>query len=346
MSISKLLNGVKGRTGIQNSILLTGTTICLLLSNMIVSDFQGAASASTPPIQSLSQNSSDTEPRYELGEMVLVFDSSRGQVQFEVSGEVNLHASWGEGATHCEDSIVGAQLVTCKVSGETTVVRLTGELESFGPDETRAHKGVDRLLSVHNWEGVELKNLENAFWGAHRLQQVPGDLPHNISSLKNTFRRSGYAGEDVSSWDVSGVTDLSYVFAEASAFDADLKNWDTSSVRNFEGAFKSARSFNQPLPWDTSSGENFSKMFNGAVAFNQSLELWDVSKAKGMERMFARARSFDQDLSGWCVKQFVEKHQNHLVGVVEVGSPPEQFDFAASKWMEGRPVWGECPGQD
>ena len=65
-----------------------------------------------------------------------------------------------------------------------------------------------------------------------------------------------------------------------------------------------------------------------------------------MERMFAGSRNFNQDLSGWCVKQFVEKQQNHLVGVVEIGSTPSQFDAGASEWMEGRPVWGECPGKD
>lgn len=368
MSIKRILRNIKGRTGIEKSILITGTAVCLSLSSMIVADFRGAASADVTPVKRVDVKASDIQVRYDLDEMVLIFDSSHGRVQFEVSGGVDLSASWGRGASHCDGPIVGAQLVSCDVSGGTTVVRLTGELDQFGPSEPRAHKGVEHLLSVRNWGDVQLRTLENAFWGARRLQEVPSELPKSVVSLKNTFRASGYAGSEVSDWDVSKVTDMSYAFAETTAFNAPLNDWDTSGVSNFEGAFKGSQAFAQPLPWDVSSGVNFSKMFAQSVAFNADIGAWDVSKGKNfaqmfdgsisfdhdistwdvstaqdMTRMFAQAMNFDQDLSAWCVAQFVEIKENHLVGKVKMGHAPAQFDAGASSWEQGRPVWGECP---
>jgi len=35
---------------------------------------------------------------------------------------------------------------------------------------------------------------------------------------------------DISSWNVSGVTDLKRAFMHASAFDSDLSKWDVSKV--------------------------------------------------------------------------------------------------------------------
>lgn len=264
--------------------------------------------------------------------------------------------------------LLGGNLVSCDVSGETTVVRLTGSLEQFGPSEPRAHKGVEHLLAVRNWGDVELSTLENAFWGARRLQEVPSNLPVSVTSLKNAFRSSEYDGREVSAWDVSSVSDVSYVFADTTLFNAPLKDWKTSNVTNFEGAFKGSQAFSQPLFWDVSSGENFSKMFaqsavfngdlvkwdvskgtnfsqmfDGAVSFDQDIASWDVSSAQDMTRMFAQATSFNQDLSAWCVEGFVEIIDNNLVGYVEVGDAPSQFDAGASNWEEGRPVWGECP---
>jgi hypothetical protein len=370
MSIKRILRNIKGRTGIEKSILITGTAVCLSLSSMIVADFRGAASAEVKAVKAMDVKASDIQVRHDLDEMVLIFDSSHGRVQFEVSGDVDLNASWGRGASHCDGPIVGAQLVACDTSASTTVVRLSGQLERFGPSEARAHKGVEHLLSVRNWGDVEIATLENAFWGARRLQEIPSELPKSVVSLKNAFRASGYAGSEVSAWDVSDVFDLSYVFAETTAFNASLSDWDTSGVSSFEGTFKGSQAFSQPLSWDVSSGENFSKMFaqsvafnadigawdvskgknfaqmfDGAVSFDRDIAKWDVSSARDMTRMFAQAMSFNQDLSAWCVAQFVQVEDNHLVGAVEVGHAPSQFDAGASSWEQGRPVWGECPDQ-
>ena len=80
----------------------------------------------------------------------------------------------------------------------------------------------------------------------------------------------------ISTWDTSGVTYMSSLFYEASAFNEDISAWDTSGVT--------------AMDW----------MFQEAMSFNQDLSGWSIDSVTTMYQMFASALAFDQDL-GWCV---------------------------------------------
>merc|ERR1711965_1216922 len=66
----------------------------------------------------------------------------------------------------------------------------------------------------------------------------------------------------ISSWDVSGVTDMKVLFhtwrnPSCSTFNDDISGWDVSSVTNMLGMFLDASSFNQCLDsWVLSSSCN------------------------------------------------------------------------------------------
>jgi surface protein len=110
--------------------------------------------------------------------------------------------------------------------------------------------------------------------------------------------------QDLSGWDVSQVTNMSYMFHGATSFNQDLSGWDVSQVTNMGSMFYDATSFNQDLSgWDVSQVVNMSCMFYGATSFNQDLSGWDVSQVVNMSYMFHGATSFNQDLSGWNVVQ-------------------------------------------
>ena len=85
------------------------------------------------------------------------------------------------------------------------------------------------------------------------LFRVGADYPTNT----NTFNA------DISHWDTSSVTDMSYMFANVDVFNQDIGNWNTSSVINMDG------------------------MFLGASAFNQNLSGWCVAKIKNTPNYFA-----------------------------------------------------------
>ena len=142
------------------------------------------------------------------------------------------------------------------------------------------------------------------------------------------------SNQDISSWDVSNVTNMQWVFAYTTSFNQPLNSWDVSSVTNIRGMFRNTSSFNQPLNnWDVSNDINMYEMFQDSEAFNQPLNNWDVSNItlSNMNYMFCDALAFNQDLSGWCV--------------ANISREPLNFDDGANAWVlaDSRPVWGTCP---
>ena len=55
----------------------------------------------------------------------------------------------------------------------------------------------------------------------------------------------------IENWDVSNVTNMSSLFANAHSFNQPLNKWNVSNVTDIWGMFDGASSFNQPLhaPW-------------------------------------------------------------------------------------------------
>ena len=112
---------------------------------------------------------------------------------------------------------------------------------------------------------------------------------------------------DISTWDVSSVTDMSDMFVEATYFIRDISNWDVSNVTNMSGMFFFAESFNQDISaWDVSNVTDMEAMFAYAASFNQDIGDWDVSSVTDMINMFEQADSFNQDIGGWDVSSVTD----------------------------------------
>ena len=109
-------------------------------------------------------------------------------------------------------------------------------------------------------------------------------------------------GLPIGLWDVSSVTDLSWTFAHAEAFDQDLSAWNVSACTSMAYMFYRASSFNQDIgAWDTSAVTSMAFMFYRASSFNQDVSAWDVSACRDMSNMFAYTSAFDQDIGAWDV---------------------------------------------
>ena len=102
---------------------------------------------------------------------------------------------------------------------------------------------------------------------------------------------------EISTWDVSNVTNMAWMFHEATSFNQPLNNWNVSNVTEMHGIFSFANCFNQPLNnWNVSNVTNMWYMFQNARSFNQPLNKWNVSKVTNMYKMFWNADSFNQQL--------------------------------------------------
>jgi surface protein len=106
--------------------------------------------------------------------------------------------------------------------------------------------------------------------------------------------------DDIISWDVSAVTNMSGMFYPSKYFNADISGWNTSNVTNMSNMFRGASSFNQDISgWNTSNVTNMSNMFYQATAFNQDISGWTVDSVTDMSGMLAGCSSFNQDISSW-----------------------------------------------
>ena len=88
--------------------------------------------------------------------------------------------------------------------------------------------------------------------------------------------------QDISNWNTSSVTDMSWLFAGALDFNEPLNNWDTSKVTTMAHMFDSLRA--KPLP-----APDNSRFFNADKShrFNQDISNWNTSKVTDMSYMFA-----------------------------------------------------------
>ena len=122
-------------------------------------------------------------------------------------------------------------------------------------------------------------------------------------NFNGMFYNNETFNQDISSWNVSNVTEMQQLFYGTSVFNQPLNNWDVSSVTNMAYMFYNANVFNQPLNnWDVKNVDDMSYMFEKSV-FNQNIDSWDVSKVTAMFNMFYNATTFDQDLSKWDVSK-------------------------------------------
>ena len=124
---------------------------------------------------------------------------------------------------------------------------------------------------------------------------------------------------DISTWETSGVTDMSSLFSAESSFNEDISAWDTSGVTDMDS------------------------MFEDASAFNQPLSDWRVDKVTSMHEMFSGASTFDQEL-GWCVSDGVDRVSalSPLADVVGVAQLSTRVG-SALRWSDHRLRHGRQP---
>ena len=147
---------------------------------------------------------------------------------------------------------------------------------------------------------VDLDVLKSMIYNEEDVTKVVTSL---ITDMSNLFEDNGSFDQDISSWDVSNVENMNYMFTN-SIFNKDISSWDVSNVKSMNSMFQN-RFFNQDIgDWDVSSVTDMMAMFLGSP-FNQDIGAWDVSSVENMKFMFRRS-SFNQDIGAWDVSSVTD----------------------------------------
>jgi len=136
-------------------------------------------------------------------------------------------------------------------------------------------------------------------WRSYNMYTfVPNDgiyTPKPITLMGQMFRNNAtFNDPDISSWDVSSATAMTYMFSGASAFNQDLSSWDVSSVINMAYMFSNALAFNQDISgWNVSNVTRMDYMFFNTSVFNQDLSSWNISSVTSIASMFNQTVAFN-----------------------------------------------------
>jgi surface protein len=203
----------------------------------------------------------------------------------------------------------------------------TGELNGI----TYEAVDIDTLRTIFNFGPSNWSEYQPAFEAAEeRLSKVVTTLITDMSDLFSYGPTSNTADNyylywnnfnpDISSWDVSNVTDMSRMFkrksnyvsidfyvdviSEYGIFNKDISKWDVSKVTNMSGMFFGCRFFAQDISsWDVSKVTDMSQMFLATPALTQDIGSWDVGNVTNMSGMFAHNTNPPFEFENWDVSK-------------------------------------------
>lgn len=215
----------------------------------------------------------------------------------------NYTVDWGDGTI--DTNITGNATHTYTTPGIYTV-KIDGDFPRIHFSTSIGNR--DKILTIEQWGTIKWETMYGAFQGCSKLTSNAIDTP-----------------------DLSLVTDMTWMFWNATSFNGDLSKWDVSTINKMRDLFRSAQSFNSDLSnWDVSKVNQTLGMFKGASIFNSDLSNWNLSNVTTMQDMFDGATSFNSDLSNWNVSK-VTSMQNMLRGVT---LSKENYDALLIGWSQ------------
>ena len=241
-----------------------------------------------------------------MADFSLMFDvSSNSTITLPIRDiSSQLIITWGDGNTTTvpAGSLNHIGLTKLYLSAGIYTVNITGAFKTFGNGNNNVWTGSRYLYRVIRWGSSQITSFSSAFTGCTSLVSVPLTIPIGVTDMTYMFSGATAFNQDLSGWDVSTVTLMGYMFYVASNFNGNISNWDVSSVTSM-GYMFAGSAFKQNINrWNVSKVTLMMYMFVNSP-FNQDLSGWDVSSVTDMTSMFQSANAFNQNISSWKVSK-------------------------------------------
>lgn len=295
----------------KSKVVVLTIVFSLLLSGMLVAigdeAIEGKEEASEEDLIEQEVNLAGSDAFVSTWNTVNFGTSSDNQIKLPLQsdGTYDFHVDWGDGTNDAITEWNQSEVSHTYDSPDEYTLTITGTIEGWRFDDGG---DAEKITEISNWGPLNFGKDGSYFYGCSNLTLTATDAPDltGTTNLASTFQACEDLGSegDMSEWDVSNVTDMTFMFIGSSSFDQDIGSWDVSNVTKMYGMFAFASSFNQSIGgWDVSDVTSMEDMFKKASSFNQSIGGWDVSNVEDMSDMFRDASSFDQDIGSWDVSK-------------------------------------------
>ena len=277
--------------------------------------------------------------------------TANSQTTIPTSGTgYNYSIDWGDGST-VETGITGSISHVYTSSG-TYTIEINGD---FPRIYFNSSSQAGKIKAVTQWGNIQWTSMASAFRGCSQLEILATDTPNlsTVADMSRMFEGTNKLNQDLSNWDVSTITNMSYMFGSDSSmiFNQDLSTWNVSNVTNMSYMFTGTRAFNQDIGvWNVSRVTNMQGMFRGSMSFNQNISSWNVSNVTDMSYMFDSTfnliyQSFNQNISTWDVSNVIDMGSmfsrspfNQPIGIWNVSNVTNMFGMFDSNKSFNQPL--------
>jgi surface protein len=161
------------------------------------------------------------------------------------------------------------------------------------------------------------------------------------------FTGANSFNQPIGNWNVSKVTDFSFMFNACSVFNQNIGSWNVSGVTDMTSMFQSSAFNNGGSPsisgWSVSNVTNFVSMFSGANSFNQPIGNWTLKTSTGntisMASMFQVSTAFNQDIGSWNITR-VNNFSNFMSNKTSATFSATNLDAIYNGWSTKSPRTG------
>ena len=164
-------------------------------------------------------------------------------------GNVNVVVNWGDSSSNTYTT-TGEKTHTYTTAGEYTVI-ISGTLSIFGNGLDGNTANFSKLRKVTSFGLIGLTEINGGFKDAVNLIEVPILIPDTLRSFKYAFFGASLLNDsNISNWVMSNITDVSYMFYNASSFNKNINVWSFNNLQHTIFMLYGASSYSyEPSGW-------------------------------------------------------------------------------------------------